>query len=386
MPQTTELSARGLLEEARAQTGLTDTGAPAFTDTLQTLIASCEQTAALNDTGWSVLAKSTRRHLRNRLSLQAALRANPSLARAGIRGPIVITGLPRTGTTLLHHLLALDPAHRVLRGWEALHPVPPAAGGPSEASLVEQAESWLAGLYRLVPGFEAIHAATAHSPEECDPLFRNTFAGWHFEIMFDARAYSAWLARADLTAEYADYATQLRVLAGADETEATWVVKWPGHLGHLDALLATFPDAIVVHCHRHPREAIPSFASLVRTVREAYSDAVSPAAIGPQWLSRWAAATDRALRAREAAPERFVDVAYHALAADPVAEVRGVYQRLGRSLDPAAEDRMRAWLADNPRHKHGVHRYRLEQFGLSEDGVQGAFSEYLRHFFAEVAA
>ncbi|HEX2193069.1 MAG TPA: sulfotransferase, partial [Acidimicrobiales bacterium] len=299
-----------------------------------------------------------------------------------IEAPLVITGLPRTGTTLLHNLLALDPEHRVLRLWEALHPVPPdPARGTSEDSLVAAAEVWLERLYALTPRFRAIHGATARGPEECDALLQNSFASQHFDDMFRAEAYSAWLNTSSLTEEYDYYALQLAVLTGPADRARRWVLKSPSHLGYLATVRSVLPGAVVVHCHRDPCRAVASYASLVLAVREPNSDATTPAEVGRHALRRCGLAMDRALHARDAlGGDGFVDVAYADLVADPVAAVRELYQRVGRALDDGVAAAMGDWVAANPPGRHGTHRYSLEQFGLAAGDVLDRLAPYRKRF------
>ncbi|MBW3612062.1 MAG: sulfotransferase [Actinobacteria bacterium] len=389
MPPAAEVpSVPALLDEAAARAGVDvdDWGGLGFLPALELLVESCRATARLNATGAEVLTKVVLRHLRNLLAVRAVVDADPDVADRALGSPIVITGLPRTGTTLVQNLLALDPAHRVLRVWEALRPVPVAPRTPSAEVRIGQAEAWLAKLYELAPGFEAIHGLSARGPEECDALLQNTFASQHFDDMFDARDYSAWLNSADLSEAYAFYRLQLQVLAGTGPAERRWVLKSPSHLGHLDALFEVLPGATVVHCHRHPLEAVPSYASLVTTIRRPYSDDVDPAVCGRQALERSALAMDRALAVRDSGrPEgTFVDVSYPALARDPIEVLASLYQHLGRPLGADVEAAMRDWLAEHPRHHQGVHRYRGADFGLVPDEVAAAFAGYLDRFGALV--
>ncbi len=375
-------SAAELVEEAAGRAGAWDGDVP-FSATLGLLVESCRRSGALNATGQAVLHKSAVRHLRNLRQLEAYVVAHPDVTDVRLDAPVVVTGLPRTGTTLLHNLLSLDPAHRVLRFWEALHPLPPVAGDPSPEALQAQATRWLDAFYRLVPDFQAIHRATATGPEECDALLQNTFASQHFDDMFDAPEYSTWLAGASLAEEYRHYALQLRVLATSPVAASggTWALKSPSHLGHLDALLGALPGCTVVLCHRRPQEAVASYASLINTLRRAYSDTVTQAAVGRQALRRAATAMHRALAVRDTAgPAPFVDVSYRALVEDPVGAVRAVYQQLGRPLEAAVENRMRQWVLANPQHGHGAHRYDLARFGLEPHDVDAAFERYTERF------
>ena len=373
-------SVAALVDEAAARAGAWPGELP-FLDNLALLVDSARRTGALNATGHQVLHKAAVRHLRNVRDLQVYVDGHPDVARMHLEGPVVVTGMPRTGTTLLHNLLALDPGHRVLRFWEALHPLPADAGGPSEAALRAQAERWLDGFYRLVPEFRAIHRATPTGPEECDALLQNSFASQHFDDMFDADDYSAWLAHAPLTDEYQHYALELRVLSGSLAPGTRWALKSPSHLGHLDALLAALPGATVVICHRHPHDAVASYASLMHALRRTYSDAASPHAIGRQALARTATAMRRATTVRdETSGAAVVDVSYQDLVRDPAGTVRSLYERFDRPLGVGMEAQVVAYATANPQHKHGPHRYDLARFGLTEEEVDAAFAPYMERF------
>jgi hypothetical protein len=376
------LATSSLLERARQKTGLADFGKLGFLGALELLVGSCRHTAELNDTGRKVLPKVLVRHLMNRLYVQDHLRQHPELSQSALPVALVVTGLPRTGTTLLHNLLALDPDHRFLRLWEALHPVPPASDGMHRReALVDHARSWLDGLYALAPGFKAVHPAAAEGPEECDALLQNDFVSQHLEDMFHVEGYSRWLDGARLTGEYEYYSLQLRVLSSSGTSSRPWVLKSPSHLAHLLSLAHVLPTALIVHCHRRPVEAVGSYASLVRTVRRPYSHSLRPHVIGQHALRRCVVSMDRALAARdELGPDRFVDVSYPSLLRDPVGVVDSIYHRLGKTLTVEHEEAMGRWLARNRQHGHGVHRYDLASFGLDADEVQSSFSSYRERF------
>ena len=370
-----------LLDRARQVAGGHSWVDLSFRPALELLVRSCDDTAALNRRGRRVLHAVVVRHLVNRLLIEAEVRARPEVRSQPVGAAIVVTGLPRTGTTLLHNLLALDPAFRALRLWEALRPVPPdPEGGTPRDELVRRAEAWLEQTYELVPGFRSIHAATAEGPEECDALLQNDFASQHFDDMFDAVSYSEWLATAPLRREYRSYADQLNVLRSGEDGARPWVLKSPSHLGHLDALLEAVPDATIVHCHRHPCEAVPSYASLVLTLRRAYSDEASATRVGRQAMHRAETAVARAMTMRREAGDRFVDVAYRDLVGQPLVAVGRLYEQLGRRLPAAVEASMTTWLFRHPQHQHGRHTYASGTFGLGPEAIETAFSPYLdRH-------
>ena len=377
-----ELTPSTLMAEAAERAGSDDWGDPGFTGPLALLIESCRATGRLSALGWGVLRSVLLRHLRNRLDLQAHLARGPAAAGTPLGDPVVITGLPRTGTSLLHGLLAQDPRHRYLRLWEALRPVPSADGtGRDEATRVRHAEVWVERFYAMNPGFRTVHPLTPRGPEECDALLQNAFASQHFDDMFDAEDYSRWFYGASLDSEYAYYALQLRLLGEGRSDDRRWVLKSPGHIAHLDSLLRALPGARVVHCHRDPAQAVPSYASLILAARRPNTDELSPPRVGEQALQRCVSALTRALRVRDAAREdRFFDVSFEALVADPIRTVSRLYEWLGLALDPPAQASMRRWLAGHPRDLHGVHRYEPRDFGLSAGRVRDALAGYVDAF------
>jgi hypothetical protein len=386
------------MSAASERTGLEHWGEEEFIPALSLLVESNLATGRLTPTGHLVLRSAMVRHLRNRLYVQAYLDRRPDAADTPLEAPLVITGLPRTGTTLLHNLLAQDPRHRFLPLWQALHPVPSEAGqGPDEATLRAQAEVWLERFYTAIPGFRAIHPLTPSGPEECDALLQNAFASQHFDDMFDADAYSHWFYESDLDREYAYYGLQLRILTPGPEAAKRWVLKSPGHVGQLDALRRSLPGVRVVHCHRNPVSSVASFASLILTVRRPNSEPLSPERIGEQALWRSTTAITRALRARGdagggggggggagagagATEEDCFDLAFADLVAEPIAAVARIYEWLGARLEPGAATAMRRWLAENPADRHGRHDYDLAFFGLTPERVTTGFGAYLDRF------
>ncbi len=386
------LSVRSLMDEAEARAGTHEWGDPGFTAALGLLLDSCAETAALTQDGWDVLRRTMLRHLGNRLGLQPHLVAKELETPRG--QALVVTGLPRTGTTLVHNLLAQDPGWRYLRLWEALRPAA-CAGARSgaersrmEHELLSQADTWLARLDALVPGFGAIHPTTAAGPEECDTLLQNSFASLHFDDMWSAEAYSRWLHGSALHAEYHYYALQLGVLASADELTRPWLLKSPGHLGHLDALAKALPGAVVLWCHRHPVEAVASWASLIRAVRSPHTYRLDGAALGRQALSRAWTITERALQARKPLETAFqlLDVSYSCLLTDPIGVLGNIYAYLDRPLPPEAVLAAQRWLAENPQHRRGRHVYGLEELSLSSGQVTERFAPYIERFGALVEA
>jgi hypothetical protein len=370
-----------LLAASRARTGLSDWGDDSFRQPLRLLVYALEREAHLNFLGRIAARRWLTQMLVNRLEIGAMRRLHPEIAEQPIRRPLFILGLPRTGTTLLHLLFLQDPANRVLRFGEGQAPaLQPAQRRLEPDPRVHQAQRELRFLYYLAPDFAAIHPLTADGPQECTTLFANSFRSLQFEFTYNVPSYSAWLEQQDLADAYRYYAEQLRLLQWR-QPGARWVLKSPAHLFGLDALLATFPDACIVQTHRDPLKVLASCCSLAAVLRCVTSDRVVPRQIGRQFAAKWATGLERALAARDRAGEdRFYDVHFQELVSDSLVVVRKIYARFGLPFDTAVEGRMRQALAENPRHKHGMHRYTLRQFDLDPLHEARRFAGYRDRF------
>ncbi|HXX92734.1 MAG TPA: sulfotransferase, partial [Planctomycetota bacterium] len=317
--------------------------------------------------------------LRNRLLVRLCLRDHPEILQVPLDRPLFVVGQARTGTTLLYNLLAQDPAARAPRLWELARPVPPPdPEGTRKDPRVGELERDLASLLSVIPAVMTAHALDPRGPEECYHLLETAAFSATFLLYFEIPTYWSRLMLSspqEAREAYAEFRRQIQILqlhAGGRR----WVSKAPSHLFFLDALLEEVPEARIVHTHRDPLESIPSLCSLISIVRSFSSDRVDPAAIGAQTMEWYLEAGRRSESARTRAGDRIIDVVYPRLLADPVGTVKAVYDRLGYPFTAAFEGRMRSWLAENPQHKHGVHRYSLEQFGLDPARVEAATREY----------
>jgi len=318
-----------------------------------------------------------------------ALLANRTriLAAAGRRGaadqpivrPIFITGLPRTGTTLLHRLLAQDPRHRAPLTWEIMQPAARLAASPGrQAAAIARAETQLCWFRNLAREVDSAHTLGALEAEECIAITAHSLMSPRFHTMYWIPEYEHWLQSVDKTPAYAMHRRFLEQLqSGAPP--GRWVLKAPAHLESLDALLRIYPDAIVVQTHREPHTAMGSVANLTRILQSAFQTPPEPRRIGDQVMRRWSRilrtglAQRPALRGRGA---RFVDVDYDALVSDPIAALQPVYAAAGSELTPDGEARMRAYLASAASSRAPVHEYDGEVYGVTQARVQREFADY----------
>jgi hypothetical protein len=373
------LTVDGLLAAARKRTGLTDFGADDFREGLQVLTQALDGEARLTTIGRVAARKRIIGLLETRLQLVDQRRRDPRVAEQQITQPLFVLGLPRTGTTVLYGMLASNPAMRSPASWEVARPSPPPA--PTEdPTRVAAMDKDLAGFRQIAPGLEAIHPLGSRLPQECLALQAPQFASYEFPTTFPVPSYWAWLREQDLTPAYAFEKTFLQHLQSGHAGQR-WILKTPGHLMWLDTLLQVFPDALLVHTHRNPTAVLASVSSLMYGFRSAMSDHVDKHEVGREQLEAWTWGLQRTMEVRDRlGPERVVDVQYDDTVGDPVGTVRRVYEHFGLERTAAVDEGVRAYLDENPRDKHGAHRYTLEEFGLDRDEVDKAFASYRKRF------
>ncbi|MBI5499206.1 MAG: sulfotransferase [Deltaproteobacteria bacterium] len=379
-----DLRADSLLGAARERAGLRELGDPSLPERLGRLVDAIDAEAGLHPLGRWMIRERLIGTLANRLRMEGAVRRRPAILDQRIAAPVFIVGLQRTGTTVLHRMLAADPGRRFLPSWEAVN-IAPAPASPLRRLVAGDERLLLARLAEaavryMAPDFFAIHPVEAAAPEEDVLLFDYGLWSTVPEAMMRVPSFSRWLEEQDDRPAYADYRRVLCFLQW-QRPGGPWVLKTPHHMEHLEALLATFPDARVVQTHRDPATVLASFCSMMAHSRGVFSDRVDPGDVGRHWLHKAQRMVARTTRAREASDgARFLDVRYEGLVADPMRELRRVYEWLGAPLLPAAEAAMERWRRGNPQHKHGRHRYRLEDFGLDRGEVSRAFAEYRERF------
>jgi hypothetical protein len=374
---------KDLLEVASRQARLNDFGDGSFLQPLRRLIESLGAEARLNPVGRLATRYDLIRLLVNRLQMEWDRKRNPGIAEEEIRRPILITGLPRTGTTLLHRLLALDPASRVPLTWEIMYPSPPPEAATYRTErrigLADRQISWFR---RLVKGFNRIHPTGARLPEECLMIFSHSFLSYQFESTHRLPSYLAWLRVQDLRPAYEVHRRFLQHLQWRCPGER-WILKAPAHMFDFEAMFWAYPDACVVMTHRDPIEVTASNASLTATLRAAFSDDVDPFEVGPECSQRWAEAIGKALHSRDrgcAPTERFLDLYYVDLLADPVSVIQKVYAHFDLPFPGELKERIQEFLHQSPKDRYGKHRYSLEEFGLNLKEEMRRYSFYRERF------
>lgn len=377
------LDEQDLLATARRETGFDDFGDDRFREALRLVLRGLETEARLTPLGRIMARSDIVRLLANRLRLHEDWKRHPGIAAEEIRQPLFVLGLPRTGSTLLHHLLAQDQASRVTQAWEVMYPSPPPTRDRYES---DRRIAWAARQLRwfdaMAPRFKSIHPLGPRLALECIAITSLAFLSPRFYTMYRLPSYEGWLDGQDLRPAYAFHRRFLQHLQWRAPADG-WVLKAPMHVFAVDALLETYPDAGIIQTHRDPLTVLASVASLHAALQGAFAEAVDTAEIGRDVTRRWIDGFDRAVELRRAArvaPQRYLDVHYHELTRDPIGTVRRIYERFNRPLSATAEARMRRFLVENPKNKHGRHQYSLEMFGLDADELRGRCKTYCEYF------
>jgi hypothetical protein len=364
-----------LHESATRITGLSDFGAGDYSDGLAVLLESYARDAGLTALGRKAARVGLRGALAARLVAEAGFAAHPEHATVPIERPIFVTGLPRSGTTALHRLLAADPAHQGLELWLAEVPQPRPPRDTWAANPVFQGiQAGYARHHVEHPEFMGVHYIAADTVEECWQLLRQTMRSVAFECLAHLPTYSSWLAGQDWTGPYRRHRRTLQLI-GLHDAGRRWVLKNPSHLVALDALVAAYPDALIVQTHREPSAVIGSMCSLAAQATEGWSTTFRNGVIGTDQLELWA----RGLREFAAArarhdPARFFDVDYADFTANPVGTVASVYAAFGLPYSGAAADAVRALhAAATAGSARPAHRYALGDFGLTVGQVNERF-------------
>ncbi len=375
------LNADRLIAAARRKTGLSDFGDDWFLEPLRALVESINEEAGLTPMGSLIQRSRLVSALAIRLRAEHLLREHPGIRDLDLGEVIVIAGLQRTGTTLLHRLIAADPGVRALRSWEALSPVPlrdERPGNPRHR--IREARFAARAVRFLAPDFLAVHPIEHDAPEEDVLLLDASFMSQAPEAMMHVPSYSRWLEGQDHARPYEYLVTLLKILQW-QRPGRSWVLKTPHHLEHLDVVLDVFPNVCVVQTHRDPKKSVPSFWSMVAHARGMLSDQVDPDEIGTHWLRKTERMLKRSMNVRRARTGGvFLDVPYRDLVRDPLGELRRVYESAGVAFTEAAEDAATAALTRNPKNRYGRHVYSPKDFGFHNRALDEAFGFYRRAY------
>ncbi|MBW2382687.1 MAG: sulfotransferase [Deltaproteobacteria bacterium] len=382
--QPIRLDRDAILAGARRATELDDFGDDSFREGLDRLLLSLDEDAQLSVLGRYIARTDIGHCLENRLQLVDWHKRHPEIGRGEIRRPIFICGQGRTGTTILHELLALDPANRVPLSWEVEFPFPPPERDTYTTDpRIEACQKELDGSERLVPDFKRMHRMGARLPQECVRITASDFRSLIFTAQWRVIGYTQWLTHeADMSSAYAFHKQMLQLLQWRCPAER-WIVKSPGHLWCLEDVLGTYPDALFIQTHRDPLHVLSSLSSLEVVLRKMSSDRILLSEIAQEW-SRWCSDSyDRSVDFRQKGmidSSRIVDLQFRDFISDPIRNVQSIYDQFGLELRPDVEKNMRDYVASNPSDRDGKHVHRIEDTGLDFAEERAKVKRYQEYF------
>jgi len=377
-PSDVHFDRQQIVDEARKATGLDDFGPQDFRPGLDALIATYDG-GRFNERGRKRNRRRLVQLLATRLKMQAAWNAHPEILERPVRKPMVLTGLPRSGTSALFNLLACDPVTRALLLWETQFPDPiPLERGQSDPRR-DALEAHYAKARVDNPEFTKIHYTAADTPEECVLAHAYAFHGVQMGTEIMLEPYASWYRAQPLDGLYTYYKQILQLLDWQRPGER-WLLKAPAHMWGIDPLIATFPDVSIVWSHRDPLLCTASICSMTWTMLHPLSD-VTKEELGPVVMDFYATSLERGLAMRDAQdPARFVDVTHDDFVDDSLGVVKRVYRHFGMGISWSAQAAFEEHVAANPRGKHGSHEYSLEEYGLDPAAVRERFASYVERF------
>jgi len=367
--------------QASKAVGLTDFGPEYYQTGMRELLLSLEHDANLNPYGRLMLEKTMNGALINRLLMAQLKKRQPEIFSQPLIPPLIVTGLPRTGTTSLHRLLAADPDHRGVACWEFQNPIPRHAKD-TEQDRIKRSEKMFKLRSKVTPELDAIHYIRAHSIEECIHFTSMTFESRLFWNLASVNSYMDWYNDAQRINKYLEYRDLLCVLQ-ASQPNKRLVLKAPDHVDALDALLSAVPEALVVQTHRDPAAQLGSYLSLGMATRKLGSKSIDVEKDTESQLALTDASVNHIMAVRPALGAKIYDVQYQQLITNPTAQIQSIYQHFGL---PYAEQNEQAFSQHTKAHgknKHGAHSYALEEFGLSTEGVRERYKDYSTRFITQ---
>lgn len=377
-----DLSADTLMREAREDTGLSHFGDDGFCDRLEVLSRSLRDEARLNPIGQRLQKQAIVRILKHRLYAEDWFTRHPEILDCELADPIVVMGLARSGTTRLHRLLASDPRFLHLKAWESINPVPwPECQLPpgNDDPRIQDIDRGLKAVLYMSPQIASVHPLGTLEVEEEVGLIQHGISSQLFEVQARIPGFANYLMAHDQDDAYRYMLKLLKLISWqrGDDTSKPWVLKTPQHMQDLDALMRVFPKAKLIFSHRDPVKVIGSICSMTWNSMVRDTDTLDPHWIGEEWLNKAEQMLTKvqALRQQHIPAGQCLDVHYRDLSDDWQSVMQDIYHFIAYPLEPALPS-MSAWLASNAQHKHGVHRYQLSDFGLSEQVVENRLGYY----------
>jgi hypothetical protein len=382
-------TADDVLKLAAQRTGLTEIDSDSWRDGLTIILDEVNSSPAFTPFGRERILDDATNALGRRLQIHDYIQAHPEVLDAPVERPLVVLGMPRTGTTVISYLLDQDPARRSLIHWQCVHPVPPATTetlrtDPRCLALLKEQRQILEFVTQA--NMPLPHWEDADGPTEDMFIHNQDFKGLSWDSFLSTSRYAEWLLHeTDMTSTYEYQKRYLQVLQST--APGAWSLKMPSHSVHIEALLKVFPDARLVWAHRDPYKATGSLANLWKLPKGMvlHPEAIDPKAMGRNAMAQMRYHVERPLRARDRIGDnRFFHMYYHEMMRDPMDVMRRIYDWAGDPLTTETEAHMQNWLAEHPQDRFAPNAYSLDEYGLTVKQLEPIFAEYLDTFDIEL--
>ena len=377
-----KINANEILDQAKSETGLSDLGEPLFFEGLNRLIDSINNEANLNEIGIQAQPIRIQGLLTNRLRFEEDLKKFPEILDQEIIAPIVIVGLPRTGSTMTHRLLASDPNHTAMLWWEGRYPalLPGEKRGDIETRM-ELGKAEVDAVVAASPEALDIHPWDYKGADEEILLLEHNFLSTVPESFMALPSYSEWIEEQDHALAYEDLKKFIQYLQWQNpgREKKRWVLKSPHHLGFIDKMISVFPDAKIIQTHRDPIKTVPSFCSMCANLFEPLTTNFDKVFIGKHWSNKLTRALNHCMNISEQHPDNFLDLEFLNMIKDPIDEMKKIYEFIGEPFGEKTEVAMEAWREEN-KHEMGAHKYSLEEYDLTESQINDNFAKYQQKY------
>ena len=378
-----------VLKVVAQRTGLSDIDSDSWRPGLAIVLDEANNSPAFTPHGREQIIGDCVDALGRRVQIHDYIQSHPEVLDAPVERPLVVLGMPRTGTTVISYLLDQDPLRRSLLHWECLEPVPPASSemlrtDPRCLAMIEYRQR----LFEMIQdGRVAIpHWEDADGPTEDMFIQNQDFKGLSWDAFLPTSRYAEWLINeADMTSAYEYQKRYLQVLQS--KAPGTWNLKMPSHSVHIETLLKVFPDARLIWAHRDPYKATGSLCNLFKMPKSLvhHAEAVDLEAMGRNAMTQMKSHVERPLRTRDRiGDDRFFHMYYHDMMNDPMDVMRRIYEWAGDELTDETAARMQTWLTEHPQDRFAPNTYSLDQYGLSVEKLKPTFAEYLATFDIEL--
>jgi len=377
-----KINANEILDQAKSETGLSYLGEPLFFEGLNRLIDSINNEANLNEIGIQAQPIRIQGLLTNRLRFEEDLKKFPEILDQEIIAPIVIVGLPRTGSTMTHRLLASDPNHTAMLWWEGRYPslLPGEKRGDIKARM-DLGKAEVDAVVAASPEALDIHPWDYKGADEEILLLEHNFLSTVPESFMALPSYSEWIEEQDHALAYEDLKKFIQYLQWQNpgREKKRWVLKSPHHLGFIDKMISVFPDAKIIQTHRDPIKTVPSFCSMCANLFEPLTTNFDKVFIGKHWSNKLTRALNHCMNISEQHPDNFLDLEFLNMIKDPIDEMKKIYEFIGEPFGEKTEVAMEAWREEN-KHEMGAHKYSLEEYDLTESQINDNFAKYQQKY------